>query len=79
MSSGNMDEPVIEVMDDAVADVLRQKTAVERLRIGFRMWRSARVILGASIRSLHPDWDEQAVNREIARRISHGVVDGESY
>jgi hypothetical protein len=74
-----MDELVIEVMDDDMADVLRQKTEVEQLRIGSRMWRSARVILGASIRSLHPDWDDQAVNREIARRISHGVVDGESY
>jgi len=79
MSSGNMDEPVIEVMDDAMADVLRQKSEVERLRIGFRMWKTARVILRAAIRSDHPDWDEKAVNREIAKRISHGVVDGESF
>lgn len=73
-----MDELVIEVMDDAMAEVLRQKTEVERLRICSRMWRSARVILGAAIRSDHPDWGEEAVNREIARRISHGVVDGKS-
>ncbi len=66
--------PAFEMMDDAMADVLRQKTEVERLRIGFRMWKSARVILRGAIRADHPDWDEQTVNREIARRISHGVV-----
>ena len=66
--------PVIEVMDDAMADILRQKTEVERLRIGLRMWKSARAILRAAIRSEHADWDESQVNREIACRISNGVV-----
>lgn len=36
---------VIEVMDDAMADILRQKSAFEKLRIAGRMWQSARVFL----------------------------------
>jgi len=65
---------VMEVMDDAMADVLRQKTEIERLRIANRMWKSARVILRGAILTEHPDWSVDRVNREIAKRISHGVV-----
>ncbi|MEQ1824758.1 MAG: hypothetical protein ABL921_02390 [Pirellula sp.] len=69
---------VMEVMDDAMTDVLRQKTEGERLRIAGRMWKSARVILRGAIRTEHPDWSVDQVNREIARRISHGLVKYES-
>jgi hypothetical protein len=67
-------EPVIEVMDDDVAEILRNKTDVERLIIGFQMLDSARVILRAAIQSEHPDWDEVKTNREIARRMSGGAI-----
>jgi hypothetical protein len=67
--------PVVERMDDAMAEILRKKTPQQRLRIAAGMWRSARVMLRGAIRQQHPDWDEEAVNREIARRISHGEVD----
>jgi hypothetical protein len=70
--------PVVEVMDDAMADILRQKTEAERLRIAGRMWQSARVILRGAIRTEYPEWTVDQVNREIARRISHGVVHHES-
>ena len=64
-----------EIMDDAMADKLRQKTAAERLRIAGRLWKSARVIVRGAIRTEHPDWTEAQVNHEIARRMSHGVVE----
>lgn len=63
-----------EMMDDAMADILRRKSDAERLRIGARMWRSARVMLRGAIRMEHPDWSEEDINREIARRISHGAI-----
>jgi hypothetical protein len=66
-----------EVMDDVMADVLRQKSEVERLAIAERMWQSARVILRGAIKTEHPDWDEDCVSKEIARRISGGVVEHE--
>lgn len=67
-----------DIMDDSMADILRQKTPLERLQIAGRMWKSARVILRGSIRTFHPDWTEDQVNRELIRRISHGVIDLES-
>ncbi len=35
----------IEVIDDAMAEVLRRKTPAERLAIGFGLWRSAQKLL----------------------------------
>jgi hypothetical protein len=66
-----------ETMDDEMANVLRQKSEVERLAIAGRMWESARIILRGAIETDHPDWDHDRVNREIARRISRGVVNGD--
>lgn len=63
-----------DMMEDAMAVILRQKTETERLRIAGRMWKSARVMLRGAIQTEHPDWPDDEVNREIARRISHGVI-----
>jgi hypothetical protein len=67
--------PVVEIMDDMMVDVLRKKTPAERLKIAFGMWNTARVIIRGAITTQHPDWSEDQVNREIAKRISHGAVD----
>ena len=63
-----------EMIDDTMADILRCKSAAERLRIAGRLWTSARVIIRGAIRTEHPYWTEDEVDREIARRMSHGVV-----
>ncbi len=73
----NMNSFFMEVMDDTMADVLREKTEAERLKIADRMWRSARSILRGAIQTEHPDWSEEQVNGEIAERISHGLVKNE--
>ena len=64
----------IEVMDDRMAEILRKKSHAERLAIGFGLWRSARIILTGSLKSLHPDWSDDKVQKEVARRLSHGAV-----
>jgi len=64
----------LEVVDHATAAVLRQKSEAERLQIAWGMWRSARSMLTNLLRSEHPEWPESAVNREVARRMSHGAV-----
>ncbi|MDC8449426.1 MAG: hypothetical protein LV473_13840 [Nitrospira sp.] len=68
-------DPVrIEVMDDTMAEILRRKTPAERLAIGFGLWRSAQKLLRGQLASLHPEWDAQQLEREVARRLSHGAV-----
>lgn len=65
-----------EMIDDDMAEVLRKKSEVERLRIAGQLYRSARTILRGAICTQHPEWSKSQVNREIANRISHGLVSG---
>ena len=69
-----LDPRRIEVMDEAMAEVLRRKTPDERIGIGFALWSSARRMLLAHLAASHPDWDEPRLSREVARRMSHGAV-----
>jgi hypothetical protein len=69
-----LDRGQIEVVDDAVAEILRGKTPAERLRIGFNMWTSARNMLTVHLKRSHPEWSVGRVAKEVARRLSHGAV-----
>jgi len=64
----------VETLDDAVAEVLRRKRPQDRIGIGFKMWISARGMLMTHIRHTHPDWDEKAVEQEVARRLLRGAL-----
>ena len=69
-----LDPRQIEVMDDAMADVYRNKTSAERLRIANDLWKSAQRMFRAQVQAAHPEWDEAQIVRETARRISNGSV-----
>lgn len=57
-----------------MAAVLRTKTAAERLAISNGMWRSARRMIENILRKEHPDWSDDAIQREVASRMSSGAV-----
>jgi hypothetical protein len=69
-----LDPGQIEVMDDQVAEILRQKTGAERLAIVSSMYASARRMLISHLGATHPEWSDEQVNHEAARRLSHGAV-----
>lgn len=69
-----LDRGQIEVMDDAMVEVLRRKEPWERIAIGFNLWIGASKMLTAHLSASHPDWSEEQVRREVARRMSHGAV-----
>ena len=69
-----LDEGQIEVVDDVMAGVLRSKTAAQRIQIGFNLWKSARDMLLSHLRNSNPEWDAARLNREVAKRMSHGTV-----
>jgi len=71
-------EPVVEVIDKKMVEILRNKTPAERLAISFGMWETARLMIRGALRQQHPDWNDEMINREIARRVSHGAVDNVS-
>ena len=63
----------IEVVDADMAEVLADKSEVERLRIGWGMWRSARSMISRLLRSEHPDWSTGQIETEVARRLASGT------
>ena len=74
MGTLRLDPGQIEVMDDTLAEVLRRKTPQERIKIGFGLWTSARDMLLAYLKKIHPEWSIEMVEKEVARRLSHGIV-----
>lgn len=69
-----LDPGQIEVVDDEMAAVLRRMTGAQRLRIANGLFLSARRMLLCMLRAERPDWSEEQINQEAARRISHGSV-----
>ena len=64
----------IDAPEPEMVEILRLKTAAERLGIACGMWRAARSILTNMLREDHPDWDQHRIDREVASRLSHGSV-----
>lgn len=62
----------MEIVDRRMAGILAEKTEGERLRIGWGMQRAAVRMMRRILRSEHPDWTDEEVGREVARRIAHG-------
>ena len=67
-----LDKGQIEVVDDAVADVLRRMTSGQRVEAALAANRLVRLRLQGYLRSLHPDWDGERIQAEIARRMRLG-------
>jgi hypothetical protein len=74
MGEDRLDPRRIEVLDGDMARVLRAKTGAERLAIASAMFASARRMLISHLSDQHPDWSEDDILRETARRLSHGAV-----
>lgn len=69
-----IDKRNLEIIDDTMAQVLRDKTPQQRLAIAFSMWNSAKIQLINYLRSQHSDWNEDMIKKEVARRLSHGAA-----
>ena len=68
-----LDHGQIEVLDDALADVLRRCTPAERIEMIAAAHRTARHLISAAVRHRHPDWDDQQVAVEVLRRMAYGA------
>ena len=62
----------IEVVEPAMAAVLRKKSPAERLQISTELWRYGVDLLLARLKQIHPDWTEEERSLEVARRMAHG-------
>jgi hypothetical protein len=68
-----LDSGQIEVVEDPVADVLRRKTPCERIAMALSANRTLRLLVEGSIRTRHPEWDDERVAREVAQRTTGGT------
>lgn len=73
MSTWRLDAGQIEVVDDAVAKALRQKSTVERVAMILACNRTMRLRLDAFLSTQHPDWTSDQIAQEIARRMTRGA------
>ena len=64
-----LDAGQIEVVDDAVAEVLRRKTAAERVAMALDANRTMRLLIEAGVRNRNPQWSHAQVMQEVARRM----------
>ena len=60
----------MEIVDPAMAAVLRDKSPAERLAISHAMWRSARDMIRNLLRAEHPEWSSEEVNLATAGGFS---------
>ncbi len=67
-----LDKGQIEVVDDAVAEVLRRKTVAQRVEMALAANRLVRLRMEGHLRTLHSDWDAARIQAEIARRMRLG-------
>ena len=63
----------LEMLDEAMIDVLRLKTPADRLALSNGMWRSARQMIEAMLIKEHPDWSVKAIQNAVATRLAHGA------
>ncbi|HEV8580735.1 MAG TPA: hypothetical protein VGX68_16845 [Thermoanaerobaculia bacterium] len=70
----HIDPRNIEVLDDDMAEVFRRMTGAQRLKVASDMFSSARRMILSHLAAEHPDWDEERLHQEAARRLSHGAV-----
>ena len=59
----------VELLHPVVAEALRAKSGMERLRLAHEAWELARDRLTAFLACTHPEWSPDRVRQEVARRL----------
>ncbi len=65
--------PTIEVVDEQMAAILREKTPAEKVAMIAAAHRTARMLARAGARHLHPDWSEEQIQKEVLRRMTRAA------
>lgn len=63
----------IEVLEPEWAAVLRSKSPAERLAIAFDANRTMRLRIAGHLQTVHPEWTDEQVSSEVARRMLYGT------
>ncbi len=61
-----------DVVEDRVAEILRRQTPAQRVMAALTANRLVRLRIEGHLKTVHPDWDDTDVQKEIARRMLLG-------
>jgi len=64
-------KPVVEVIDDDVAEIYRRMSGEQRMALAFDIWETAHAMVRMSIKHEHPDWEDSKIDSAVLRRMSH--------
>jgi hypothetical protein len=62
----------IEVVDDAIAEILRRNGGARSVEMIASCWRFMRSSLDSQIRRMHPTWSDDQIGSEVRRRLLDG-------
>jgi len=65
-----LDPGQIEVVDEAMAKVLRGKTVTERVAMILDANATMRKLIEGPLRARHPEYTDEQIRREVARRMA---------
>ncbi len=65
--------PHIEILDEPMIAILREKTPAQKVAMIAAAHRTARMLARAGARSLHPDWSKEQIQAEVLRRMTRGT------
>jgi hypothetical protein len=61
--------PIADLPDESMISIYKGKTPQQRLEISFELWSFARSLVKAGLETIHPDWPDQALEEETAKRM----------
>jgi len=61
--------PVADLPDETMISIYKGKTPQQRLEISFGLWSFARSPVKTGLETIHPDWPDQTLEEEIAKRM----------
>ena len=62
----------IEVIDEATAAMFRAMSSSRRVELTARANLAGRALVEAGLRQYHPEWSDNHIHLEIARRMANG-------
>ena len=65
---------IVEFMDREMVEILRSKTVTEKIAMVGAAHRTAKKLVACGIRGRHPDWTEEEIQLEVARRMIDGTT-----
>ena len=69
-----IDPQRIELLDPGIVKILQSKTPAERLAMVFAANRTMRLRLEGHFRTYHPEWTDEQIQGEIAKRMLGGTA-----